>query len=193
MERIGIIGRSWRIAPSADLAALTLPLEQRDERLPELRRTLRARELVYLATCNRVELILVADEDEPIAEFRPRVFRALLGREPLPGEAQRRMGRVRASPLARRLAEEWGVDLTTVKGSGPDGRIVRRDIEAVARAATGGAPATEAPATTLPVSAALRRRKFLRLCTWGSCLELLDMGLPSRCWQCGKAKTSMPA
>ena len=64
------------------------------------------------------------------------------------------MGRVRASPLARRLAEEWGVDLANVKGSGPDGRIVRRDIEAVARAATGGAPATEAPAKSAAAEAA---------------------------------------
>ncbi|MEX2159762.1 MAG: dihydrolipoamide acetyltransferase family protein [Dehalococcoidia bacterium] len=46
-------------------------------------------------------------------------------------------GRVRASPVARKLAEERGVDLTKIRGSGPDGRIVRRDVEA---AATGGAP-----------------------------------------------------
>lgn len=37
-------------------------------------------------------------------------------------------GRVRSSPLARRLAKEKGVDLTTVKGSGPAGRIMSRDL-----------------------------------------------------------------
>lgn len=39
-------------------------------------------------------------------------------------------GRVKASPLARRLAEEMGVDLANVQGSGPGGRVVKRDIEA---------------------------------------------------------------
>jgi pyruvate dehydrogenase E2 component (dihydrolipoamide acetyltransferase) len=39
-------------------------------------------------------------------------------------------GRVKASPLARRLAEEMGVDLRLISGSGPGGRVVKRDIEA---------------------------------------------------------------
>lgn len=39
-------------------------------------------------------------------------------------------GRVKASPLARRLAEEMGVDLKLVQGSGPGGRVVKRDVEA---------------------------------------------------------------
>ena len=36
--------------------------------------------------------------------------------------------RLKASPLARRLAKEHGVDLTLIAGSGPDGRIVRDDV-----------------------------------------------------------------
>jgi pyruvate dehydrogenase E2 component (dihydrolipoyllysine-residue acetyltransferase) len=39
-------------------------------------------------------------------------------------------GRVKASPLARRLADEMGVDLSRVAGSGPGGRVVKRDVEA---------------------------------------------------------------
>jgi pyruvate dehydrogenase E2 component (dihydrolipoamide acetyltransferase) len=38
-------------------------------------------------------------------------------------------GRVKASPVARNMAEERGIDLRQVKGSGPDGRIVKKDIE----------------------------------------------------------------
>ncbi|TGL62387.1 pyruvate dehydrogenase complex dihydrolipoamide acetyltransferase [Leptospira sarikeiensis] len=38
-------------------------------------------------------------------------------------------GRIKASPLAKRLAEESGLDLSRVRGSGPDGRILKRDIE----------------------------------------------------------------
>ncbi len=38
-------------------------------------------------------------------------------------------GRIKASPLAKKMAEEKGIELSSVKGSGPDGRIVKRDIE----------------------------------------------------------------
>ncbi len=38
-------------------------------------------------------------------------------------------GGLRASPLARRMAEELGIDLTRVKGSGPGGRVTRKDVE----------------------------------------------------------------
>jgi len=65
--------------------------------------------------------------------------------------------RVKASPLARRLAEAQGIDLSTLKGSGPGGRIVRADL---GKAAGGGvaAPApttTAAPAGLQPVEAEL--------------------------------------
>ena len=55
-------------------------------------------------------------------------------------------GRVKASPLARRLAEEAGLDLGAVSGSGPGGRIVKRDIE-TAVTSRAAAPAPVAPAT----------------------------------------------
>ncbi|MFZ5608497.1 MAG: pyruvate dehydrogenase complex dihydrolipoamide acetyltransferase [Pseudomonadota bacterium] len=54
-------------------------------------------------------------------------------------------GRVKASPLARRIAAQAGIDLAAVKGSGPGGRIVKRDLEEVG-AARPGAPAPETPA-----------------------------------------------
>jgi pyruvate dehydrogenase E2 component (dihydrolipoamide acetyltransferase) len=60
-----------------------------------------------------------------------------------PAPASTDGGRVKASPLARRLADDLGVDLTRVAGSGPGGRIVKRDIEA-ARAADTTAPAPTA-------------------------------------------------
>jgi pyruvate dehydrogenase E2 component (dihydrolipoyllysine-residue acetyltransferase) len=53
---------------------------------------------------------------------------------------------VRSSPLARRLAAERGLDLRLVAGSGPAGRIIRRDVEAAGAAATAAAPATKEPA-----------------------------------------------
>ncbi|WP_243445985.1 pyruvate dehydrogenase complex dihydrolipoamide acetyltransferase [Polymorphobacter fuscus] len=63
-------------------------------------------------------------------------------------------GRVNASPLARRIAEAKGVALDGVTGSGPNGRIVRADVEAAAGkpAPKAAAVAAEAPAPTAPVS-----------------------------------------
>jgi len=50
-------------------------------------------------------------------------------------------GRVFASPLARRLAAEVALDLSALSGSGPNGRIVRRDVEAARQAGLSAAPA----------------------------------------------------
>ena len=61
-------------------------------------------------------------------------------------------GRVKASPLARRLAEEMGVDLSSVAGSGPAGRIVKRDVEA-AKATVGSASGAAAAAAWTPSEA----------------------------------------
>ena len=60
----------------------------------------------------------------------------------VPGEGGRTNGRGRifASPLARRLAREAGIELTRVQGSGPHGRVIARDI-AAAREGRGLAPA----------------------------------------------------
>jgi pyruvate dehydrogenase E2 component (dihydrolipoamide acetyltransferase) len=59
--------------------------------------------------------------------------------------------RIFASPLAKRLAKEKGIDLSTLKGSGPHGRIVRADLEkgGVPRAAA-NAPASFAPTSSGP-------------------------------------------
>ncbi len=60
-------------------------------------------------------------------------------------------GRILASPLARRMAGQAGLDLAAVNGSGPRGRIVKADIEAAM--AAGGAPAPAAAPTAAPVAA----------------------------------------
>ena len=57
--------------------------------------------------------------------------------------------RIAASPLARRLAAQKGIDLATVKGSGPHGRIIRRDLDAAAGASATAKP-TAAPAGAAP-------------------------------------------
>jgi pyruvate dehydrogenase E2 component (dihydrolipoamide acetyltransferase) len=56
-------------------------------------------------------------------------------------------GRIKASPLARRIARERGIDLSAVAGTGPDGRVVAEDVE---RTAASGAPVAM-PAQAQPV------------------------------------------
>jgi pyruvate dehydrogenase E2 component (dihydrolipoamide acetyltransferase) len=53
---------------------------------------------------------------------------------PAPASAAPSSGRVKASPLARKVAAERGVDLAAVRGSGPEGRIIVRDLDGVAAA-----------------------------------------------------------
>jgi pyruvate dehydrogenase E2 component (dihydrolipoamide acetyltransferase) len=64
-----------------------------------------------------------------------------------PSSSQGNGGRSKSSPLARRIANERGLDISGMQGSGPGGRIIKRDIEA---AATGGPrPAAQAPQPAL--------------------------------------------
>jgi pyruvate dehydrogenase E2 component (dihydrolipoamide acetyltransferase) len=63
--------------------------------------------------------------------------------------------RVFASPLARRIAKEKGLDLGAVKGSGPHGRIVRADVEGAQPGAVTPAAVAEAPKAAAPAPAKL--------------------------------------
>jgi pyruvate dehydrogenase E2 component (dihydrolipoamide acetyltransferase) len=79
-----------------------------------------------------------------------------------PAAAPQHGGRVRSSPLARKAAEEHGLDIGSIAGSGPGGRIVMRDVDeavksggaapAVSARAPGGAVAPGADTTVVPVS-----------------------------------------
>jgi pyruvate dehydrogenase E2 component (dihydrolipoamide acetyltransferase) len=66
-------------------------------------------------------------------------------------------GRIFASPLAKRIAADKGIDLSAIKGSGPNGRIVKADVEAAkpgapaAKPAAAPAPRAVPPAGTQPV------------------------------------------
>jgi pyruvate dehydrogenase E2 component (dihydrolipoamide acetyltransferase) len=89
----------------------------------------------------------------PTAPARPveTAPRAPLPAAIQPAAAAEAPSRVKASPLARKIAAQSGVDLKLVQGSGPGGRVVRRDVEAAssggaARPAVAAAAAASAPA-----------------------------------------------
>lgn len=92
---------------------------------------------------------------EPASQPAPEKPEAPVPAVPEPAEEGvdgRLPGGIKASPLARRVAEERGVDLQLVKGSGPGGRIVKSDIEAytpIAEAAPAAAVAKPLPVSTL--------------------------------------------
>lgn len=73
---------------------------------------------------------------------------------PVPVSPPRPEGeRIKASPLARRLAREQGVDLTLLQGSGPGGRIIKRDLEgATAVAAVPAVPAVAGGFQDVPLT-----------------------------------------
>jgi pyruvate dehydrogenase E2 component (dihydrolipoamide acetyltransferase) len=76
--------------------------------------------------------------------------------KPQAKEQKSEEARVKASPVARRIAAELGVDLSTVKGTGPDGRVTETDVRAAAKTVAAGVdrggakPATKTPAPVKP-------------------------------------------
>ena len=65
--------------------------------------------------------------------------------EPTPSD-----GRVKASPLAKKIAQDNKVDLSRVQGTGPGGRVVRKDVEAALSSGVAGAPAGK-PSVSMPI------------------------------------------
>jgi pyruvate dehydrogenase E2 component (dihydrolipoamide acetyltransferase) len=82
----------------------------------------------------------------PAARAVPTAAPATAPAKPAPGQNG---GRVRSSPLARRVASERGLELAAIAGSGPNGRIIKRDVESAVAAppaaARQPAPAVERP------------------------------------------------
>ncbi|PWB65519.1 MAG: pyruvate dehydrogenase complex dihydrolipoamide acetyltransferase [Deltaproteobacteria bacterium] len=91
---------------------------------------------------------IIAEAGEKIAETPTAPAPAAPSTPPPPaaaetgGHAAPPEARVKASPVARKMAEEAGIDLRRIQGTGPDGRIMERDVQA----AIGGAPPPQRPA-----------------------------------------------
>ena len=101
----------------------------------------------------------------PASVVRPAAIVSALAAVPVAGVGQGAQGgRVKASPLAKKIAAQTGVDLRLIQGSGPGGRIIRRDVEAAGSsaapaampAAVAGAEFEDVPLS--PIRAAIARR-----------------------------------
>ena len=81
---------------------------------------------------------------EPVSPASPAPVKAAVPQQVPVTKGASEGARIFASPLARRIAADSGVDLTALTGSGPHGRILRRDVEAAAGALASPRPASPA-------------------------------------------------
>jgi len=88
MHQIGVVGLSYRHAGVDEVARFAVPRAEVAARLPQLRTRLNAAEILYVGTCNRVEVVY-ATHGQPAGDHRPDVFAVLTGRDSQPGEAAR--------------------------------------------------------------------------------------------------------
>jgi pyruvate dehydrogenase E2 component (dihydrolipoamide acetyltransferase) len=104
------------------------------------------------------------EPESPAAEPAPAAPEPAAVAAPQPSN---RNGRVKASPLARRIASELGIDLTTLSGSGPAGRIVKKDVEAASSTPSRSFSAPEAqkeqPAETETAKGSVEVRELTKL------------------------------
>lgn len=95
-----------------------------------------------------------APEPAPAAAPAPAAKKEAPAPKPAPAPAASSGERVFASPLARRMAEQAGLDLGQITGSGPNGRIVKHDIEEAIAGGTGKAAPAAADSAPAPAAAA---------------------------------------
>jgi pyruvate dehydrogenase E2 component (dihydrolipoamide acetyltransferase) len=103
----------------------------------------------------KTEVPAPAKAEAPKAAVTPSAQAPAVALQAAPAPQARDGNRVFASPLARRLAKEAGIDVSRIDGSGPHGRIVARDVEAAKSGRglkTAGAPAAAAVAPSIAPS-----------------------------------------
>jgi pyruvate/2-oxoglutarate dehydrogenase complex dihydrolipoamide acyltransferase (E2) component len=103
----------------------------------------------YIAETEAEYQKLCAGQSAPVAAAAPAAAAAATPAVATAAVAEQRGGRVRASGLAKAIARQNGLDLAALAGTGPGGRIVRRDVEA-ALAARASAVSTAAPVAAAP-------------------------------------------
>jgi pyruvate dehydrogenase E2 component (dihydrolipoamide acetyltransferase) len=115
-----------------------------------------------------------AETTKPATETEQEAEEAPVERKSANGQASRTAdGRIMASPIAKRIADDKGIDLAQVAGTGPDGRIVKKDVENFepSKAAKPAPSAAPAETTTAPAAAYQSYGKLPE----GDAVEIIDM------------------
>jgi glutamyl-tRNA reductase len=103
LDNLGMIGVSWRQGGTESLAEFTPSDDGLSDRLAAFADANGLGELGLIATCNRVEMIFVRRPGSSQRDLRPAVFRFLTGRDPAPGESERRLRAWHGEGAAERL------------------------------------------------------------------------------------------
>ncbi len=140
-EKIAFIGGEGEAAPTKETKKGPEPKAKEESKAPAKKKEQTETEKPAPATEKQPETAPPQEskQTEP-AEKKPAE------KKPAPRVESGDEARVKASPIARRLAAEEGIDLSTVKGTGPDGRVTETDVRAVSKS-KGGAhqPRAAAP------------------------------------------------
>lgn len=157
-------------APAADAAPETAPPEQAPQPEP----------VAAVASDGAAAASEPAPAPAPVEPAAPAAATAV--------SAPSATGRIKASPLARRIAKERGVELSAVQGTGPEGRIVAEDVE---RAAAGEAPA-ETPTFTMPSVAPAAEAPAVRTVEFTSMRKVIARRM-SEAWTAPHFQVSLTA
>jgi pyruvate dehydrogenase E2 component (dihydrolipoamide acetyltransferase) len=131
-DKIGFIRGEGEESPKQDAATEKKKTEAIPEKKPQAET-----EKPAPAEAADKETAPPQEKDEQAAV--PAVRAETTQQKPQTREQQSEAPRVKASPVARRLAGEFGVDLSTVKGTGPDGRVTESDVRGASKSASAGA------------------------------------------------------
>lgn len=154
----GIVAKIFVAEGSEDVpvGAIIAVLAEDDEDVADVAARANAPKEAAASASQAVEAEPVADTATPVAEAAPAPVVSSAAVAPTTTGQ-----RIKASPLAKRIAKQAGLDLRTITGSGPHGRIVKRDVEGVsapapslASSAALASPTAEAPVSAPSVSAA---------------------------------------
>lgn len=107
----------------------------------------------------------------PVAEAAPAAASPAPAAPAGPAPVASSGERIFSSPLARRLAQQNGLDLKAISGTGPHGRIIKRDVDAALQSGTGkasAAPAAEAPKAAAAPAAGASTEQVLKNFAEGS-------------------------
>jgi len=136
-DRIGFIGAEDEEAPKEE------EKEEKEEK-PKAKEEEKKEEKPKKAEQPREETP-TTEEKEQKKTAPPKAQKKAEPEKPAPKIEKAEEARVKASPVARRIAAELGVDLSSVNGTGPEGRVTETDVRAAAKSKS-AAPATKVPA-----------------------------------------------
>jgi len=160
-DKIAFIGEEGEEAPKKEEGKKKEP-EKKEEKKPEE------------AKAKEEEEKLKAKTEKEEKKEKPEKKTVEAGVSPAKAQPERlppqkEEARVKASPVARRIAAELGVDLSSVKGTGPDGRVTETDVRVAAKSKAKTVEASASPARTVspaskqPARLPLQQREGVRI------------------------------